>query len=177
MTDNSLKNRETVLDIVDDLLNVGFITHKFVKSTVVDKIKMSIDHSLVAFTVDIGNTERLTAGVKDMKTGKILPDIKLQNVNSIEFSADNKHLYFVETDAVHNRPYIVKRINLESGETQALFIDDDPTHYVDLTLSKDKQFLFINSGTKEDSEVWVVDNRWSEDNQEVDIQPRLLVQR
>lgn len=141
----------------------------------VDKIKTNNDHSFVAFTVDIGNTERLTAGVKDMKTGKVLLNIKLPNVNSLEFSADGKHLYFVECDTVHNRPYIVKRINLSSSEVEALFIDDDPTHYVDLTLSKDKQFLFINSGTKEDSEVWVIDNRWSDQKQDIDVQPKLLI--
>lgn len=170
-------NSETVLDIVEDLVRIGFVPHRFVKSTVVDKIKMSKDHSLVAFTVDIGNTERLTGGVKDMRTGTVLANVKLQNVSCVEFANDGQHLYFVESDKVHNRPYTVKRINLESGEVQALFIDDDPTHYVDITLSKDKQFLFINSGTKEDSEVWVVDNRWSPDNLNVDIQPKLLIKR
>ena len=34
---------------------------------------MSDDHSLVAFTVDIGNTEVLTGGVRDMTEDVVLP--------------------------------------------------------------------------------------------------------
>ena len=33
---------------------------------------MNIDHSLVAFTVNIGNQEKLTAGIKCMNKNKIL---------------------------------------------------------------------------------------------------------
>jgi len=40
-------------------------------------------------------------------------------------------------------------------------------------LSKDKDFVFINSGTKEDSEVSVVDNR----PEATDLSPRLLIER
>lgn len=38
-----------------------------------------------------------------------------------------------------------------------MFVDPDPTHYVDIGITKDGRFLIINSSTKEDSEVWVVD--------------------
>ena len=90
----------------------------------------------------------------------------------LEFAGDGKHLFYVEMDD-HNRPFTVKRLHIESGESQSLFIDDDPTHYVDITLSKDKEFLFINSGTKEDSEVWVVENKADT----VDVTPKLLIKR
>ena len=40
-------------------------------------------------------------------------------------------------------------------------------------MSKDKQFIFINSGTKEDSEIWIIDNREGC----TDIQPKLLIKR
>jgi hypothetical protein len=36
------------------------------RNSIVDKIKMNDDHSLIAFTIDIGNTEVLTGGIKDM---------------------------------------------------------------------------------------------------------------
>lgn len=37
-----------------------------------------------------------------------------------------------------------------------MFVDTDPTHYVDIGISKDGKYLLINSNTKEDSEVWVL---------------------
>jgi len=31
-------------------------------------MKINDDHTMIAFTLDIGNTERLTGGVKDLRT-------------------------------------------------------------------------------------------------------------
>ena len=70
-------------------MRIGFVPHQNSRTTVVDKIKMTRDHSKIAFTVDIGNNERLSGGVKDMKTGKILSHIKLNSVSALEFSNDN----------------------------------------------------------------------------------------
>jgi len=163
-------NLEAVLSVVD-LVNVGFVPQKHLLTTVVDKIKLNYDHSKVAFTVDIGNNERCTGGLKDMNTGKIDLDIKLKDISAIEF-AKNDNLIFVELDD-HNRPYNVKRKNLCTLEEQSLLVDDDPTHYIDISLSKDKEFIFINSATKEDSEIWVIDNREGNEN----FTPKLLLPR
>jgi protease II len=45
---------------------------------------------------------------------------------------------------------------LDTLEAQTLFTDDDPTHFIDLTISKDRKFFVISSNTKEDSEVWII---------------------
>ena len=84
----------------------------------------------------MGNTERCTGGLKDMITGKVNPDIKLKDISMLEFASNNSLIY-VEMDD-HNRPYLVKRKNIGTLEEQQIFIDDDPTHYVDISLSKDK---------------------------------------
>ena len=75
-------------------------------------------------------------------------------------------VYYVEMNE-HNRPFKVKRKSAGNGEEQSVFIDDDPTHYIDIHVSKDGNFLFINSGTKEDSEIWVIQ----------DFEPKLLIPR
>jgi len=62
-----------------DLAQVPFVPSKLLRKTVVSKFKMSDDHNLVCFTIDIGNTEQLTGGIKDMSTGKILP-VKLERI-------------------------------------------------------------------------------------------------
>ena len=60
---------------------------------------------------------------------------------------------------------------LESGKETTIFVDDNPTNYVDIGITKDKQFLVISSATKEDSEIWVMDRYGDE------IMPRKLVPR
>jgi len=49
-------------------------------TTTIDKITVNDDHSLVAFTLDVGNTEVLTGGVKDMRINKVISGLKLNNV-------------------------------------------------------------------------------------------------
>ena len=85
---------EVVLDIQDDLVKSGFVLQKDMRMTVVDKIKMNNDHSLIGFTVDIGNTESLTGGIKCMNTNKVLKDIRIDKIGSLEFSYDGKNIFY-----------------------------------------------------------------------------------
>lgn len=150
------------------------------RASFIDRIKMNEDHSLIAFTVDIGNTERMTAGVKDMSSGQIL-DVKIDDVSHVEFfgtqgdlydkngiKSFNDVLYYVCLDEL-GRPFKVNRMSLTNKQVQTVFVDDDPTHFVDMSISKDGKFLFISSATKEDAEVWCV----SQDN----LVPQLLIKR
>lgn len=98
-------------EIVLDLEEVPFVSQRMVRKTIVDKVKMNDDHSLIAFTIDIGNTERLTGGIKDMKKNQVLKNIKLEGVSQIEFGRGHDTIFYVETDQM-NRPYKVKKLNI-----------------------------------------------------------------
>lgn len=52
-----------------DIEEVSWVPLRMRRKTLIDKVKMNDDHSLIGFTLDVGNTERLTAGIKDMTTG------------------------------------------------------------------------------------------------------------
>ncbi len=69
-----------------------------IRKTLVDKVKMNDDHSMIAFTLDVGNTERLTGGIKDMKNNEVLKNIRLENISQIEFGRGRETIYYVETD-------------------------------------------------------------------------------
>ncbi len=82
------------------------------RKTIVDKFKISDDGTVIAFTLDVGNTEKLTGGFKDMLTGKVM-SLKLENVGSVDFGC-GRTVYYTETNE-HNRPYLVKRLDLTTG--------------------------------------------------------------
>ena len=63
------------------MAEIPWLSQEAMKTTVVDKIKMNDDHSLVAFTVDIGNIERCSGGIKDMTRDKVIPNIKLDDIS------------------------------------------------------------------------------------------------
>lgn len=60
-----MKLSEKVIDLEEN----PFINSRNLRKTILSKFAMSDDHSMVAMTLDIGNTEKLTGFVKDMKTG------------------------------------------------------------------------------------------------------------
>ena len=82
--------------------------------------------------------------------------IKLENVSQIEFAKGRDVIFVVETDEM-NRPFKVKKVNIQTHQESTVFMDHDPTHYIDISVTKDRKYLVINSSTKEDSEVWVLD--------------------
>jgi oligopeptidase B len=171
---NILKTNQIEADkkeeIVLDQLEVPFVPNQLQRSTLVNKFKISDNQTLVAFILDIGNTERLTGGFKNMTTGKILP-IRLDNIGDIVFGEDHV-VFYSETDS-QNRPYKVMKLDVDSGESECIFVDDDPTHYIDIGTTKDKRYIVIASNTKEDSEIWVIE-RSKESQQPL---PRKLLQR
>ena len=59
-------------------------------TTFIDKIKISDDHTRVAFNVDINNNEKLSLGIMDIKTSKVLDWIPNANQAEFDSSGDNK---------------------------------------------------------------------------------------
>ena len=70
-------------------------------------------------------------------------------------AADNNLLFYTETDHT-NRPCKVKMLDLQTNKSTSVFADDEPTHYIDLGVTKDKKFVVMASNTKEDSEIWIL---------------------
>ena len=168
-----MEDAEVVLDIAD----VPFIPFRSLRTTSVDKIKMSDNHNLLAFTVDIENNEVMTGGVKDLDKNEYLPYFVFTNVHSMEFGAgDNpRYLYYTESTKEENRPYRVIRVDLKTATKTTIFQDDDATHYVDLGVTKDKKYLIISSNTKEDSEIYVL--KRDEESETSSEKPKLIMPR
>lgn len=92
--DDAKQNTEVILDLEE----IPFISKSMLRKTLVDKVKMNDDHSLVAFTLDIGNTERITGGIKDMVKNEVLRNVKLEGISQIEFGEGRDTIFYVATD-------------------------------------------------------------------------------
>lgn len=168
-----MEKAEVVLDIAE----VPFIPFQNMRTTSVDKLKLSDSHKLLAFTVDIENSEVLTGGVKDLDKNEYLPYFVFKNVHTMEFGAGEnpRFLYYTESTREDNRPYRVMRVDLKTANKSIVYQDNDPTHYVVLGMTKDKKFLVISSSTKEDSEILVM--RRDEESEAKEEAPVLIVPR
>ena len=66
---------------------------------------------------------------------------------------------------------------LETLNKKTIFVDDEPTNYVDIGVTKDKKYIVISSNTKEDSEIWVLKRDRGGDEANEEVLPRKLVDR
>lgn len=112
---------------------------------------LSDDQNLLAYSVDYSGYRQYTLQVKDLITGKILPDT-LERANSVVWAADNKTLFIVTEDAVTKRSDRLWRHVLGSTTFEPLMEEKDVLFDLALDKSRDKKFIFLGSYSKDATE-------------------------
>ncbi|HEU0054222.1 MAG TPA: S9 family peptidase, partial [Longimicrobium sp.] len=120
--------------------------------------EVSPDHRLVAFAVDTTGAERFTLMVKEIATGRILPD-RVPNVNySLEWALDNRTLFYGTSDAA-NRSYRIWRHTLGAAPSSDVKVAEeaDELFRLGVSRSKDRKYLFTYSGSFDSAEMRYLD--------------------
>jgi oligopeptidase B len=112
---------------------------------------LSDDQNLLAYSVDYTGYRQFTLQVKDLTTGKILPDT-LERTDSAVWAADNKTLFIVTEDAVTKRSDKLWRHVLGSKTFEPLAEEKDVLFDMGVGKSRDKKFIFLGSYSKDASE-------------------------
>ncbi|HSU26091.1 MAG TPA: hypothetical protein VLI65_08925, partial [Pyrinomonadaceae bacterium] len=108
---------------------------------------VSDDGNLLAYSTDTTGYRQYTLQIKDLRTGKILPD-KIERVTSNEWSNDGKYLFVGQEDPVSKRSDKVWRHTIGSDKNDLVFEEKDVLFNVGVGRSRDKKMLFIGSGAK-----------------------------
>ena len=117
----------------------------------VPQCKISPCHTMLAYTADTTGDERYTGFVKDLRSGDIICEVP--DVTALEWAADGKTILYSEPDA-HRRPCRVWRRLLRGPARPELVLEEhDAAFYMDVGLTKDKQWLTISVNSKTSSEV------------------------
>src|SRR5580698_4141307 len=112
---------------------------------------LSDDQNLLAYSVDYTGYRQFTLQVKDLTTGKMLPDT-LERTDSVVWAADNKTLFIVTEDAVTKRSDKLWRHVLGSKTFEPLAEEKDVLFDMGIGKSRDKKFIFLGSYSKDASE-------------------------
>ena len=123
--------------------------HKFVG---LGTFKVSDDQNLLAFTVDYTGFRQYSLEVKDLRTGHLLGDT-IDRVTSVEWAADNRHLFVTTEDKVTKRSYRLRHHLLGSADFKILYEEKDELYDISLAKSRDKAFIFLQIEAKDTSEV------------------------
>lgn len=66
--------------------------------------RVSPDHRYLAYTLDTTAEEQFTLHIKDLKHGKILPQLNVSGVVNLAWAQDGRTLFYTVSDET-KRPY------------------------------------------------------------------------
>jgi len=114
---------------------------------------VSPDGRLLAFATDTSGAERYTLMVKDLASGRILPD-RVTGINgNVQWAADNRTLFYGASDAA-NRPDRVLRHTLGSTTPDVVVATEPNDLYrIGVGKTKDRRFILVSSSSFDESEV------------------------
>ena len=107
---------------------------------------VSPDNQQLAYGIDTSGDRRSTLYFKNLSTRQIYPDVISNTSGSYVWANDNKTIYYVVNDHTV-RPYKVMRHTLgadKNADTE-IYSEGDSTYDVQLSKSKNNQFIFIHS--------------------------------
>ena len=112
-------------------------------------LSISPDNKFATFGVDIKGRRIYTIGLKNLETGEILTDKILNTTGGCVWANDNKTVFYTRQDKVTLRSDKVYKhvLHTDSKKDILVFEEKDDTFNVDISKSKSKRFLVIESGS------------------------------
>jgi oligopeptidase B len=111
-------------------------------------ISQSPDHNLIAIVMDTVGRNFYTVKFKDMKTGKILPDIIPDTRGGYVWTNDNRSLLYAVPDKETLRTYQIKRhiLGTPVSADAVIYEEKDQTLAVGISKTKSRKYFIISSG-------------------------------
>ena len=115
------------------------------------------DHALLAWAADTSGSEDYTIRVRDLATGRELPDQLAEATPSMVWANDGKHLFYTKRDA-NWRPYSVwrHRLGTPQADDVCVYEEKDPGFFVGVGRTASRAFIAINAHDHETSEWHVI---------------------
>ncbi len=134
-------------------LDVNAMAADYPKYYAIGNYSVSEDGNLLAYSVDTTGYRNYTLHIKDLRTGKNLAD-ELGVVVYAFFAPDNKTLFYGTHDHA-KRANKVWRHTLGDAKAKDVLVYDekDELYRAGASLSRDKQFIMISSGSANNNEV------------------------
>jgi oligopeptidase B len=113
---------------------------------------VSDDGNLLAYTTDNTGFRQYKLAVKDLRTGKLLPD-HAERVGSVVWANDNKTLFYTIEDATTKRQYRLYRHAVgTTGPDELIYEEKDEKFDVFVQETRSKAFIFLVAASLTTSE-------------------------
>lgn len=118
----------------------------------------SPDHRYLAYSVDPKGSERFNIRIRDLTTGKNLPDRISGTTGDIAWSLDSKQIFYVHLDA-RQRPMQAWRhkIGTRMADDVLVFQEKDPVFEVSVGVTQSGAYVLVETHAHDSSEIWLID--------------------
>ena len=144
-------DEEIILD-----LNVIAKGHTFME---IGNIKISPDHKLLAYSVDVSGDEVFTMFIKDLSSGELLKDEIPNTYYGAEWSADSKVLFYIILDD-SKRPCSLYRhvLGTSASKDELVFFEKDEVFHLFISKTSSKKYLELILASQVTTEVHLLDS-------------------
>jgi oligopeptidase B len=122
-------------------------------------LSVSPDDTRLAYSADFSGDERFTLRIKDLATGRTLPDEIPNTFYGCAWSLDGSALFYVTVDDAW-RPCRVWRhlVGTPASSDVMVFEEADERFWVGIGLTRSERYVMIHSASKMTSECWLLDS-------------------
>jgi oligopeptidase B len=118
---------------------------------------ISDDGSRLVYGVDVAGDERYTLHVRDLETGRDLPDVVENTGAGATFDPSGQYVFYPTVDDSW-RPDTIWRHRVGSAEPDvSVFTEPDDRYWVGVGVTRSSQYIVIELGSKITSEALVLD--------------------
>jgi len=120
--------------------------------------KISPDNKLIAYAEDTSGRRQYKVKVRDIATGKELPDVLTGVAASLAWAADSKHLFFIEKDPQTLLGNKIRRHQLgqDSSKAALVYEEKDTSFYTGIGNTTDNKYIVLWLGSTVSSEIRVL---------------------
>jgi oligopeptidase B len=147
------RKKDTLTAAEEVLLDVNELA-KGEKFMALGSFAVSDDAGLLAYTTDNLGFRQYTLHIKDLRTGKLLPD-SAERVDSLAWAADNKSLFYTTEDLITKRSNLMYRhaLGTDAKADPIVFNEKDERYDIYVSRSRDLKYLLMASNSHVTSEV------------------------
>lgn len=114
---------------------------------------VSPDGRMLAFTTDTTGFREYTLQIKDLTTGKLLPE-RVERVSSVVWANDNQTLFYVVDDVQTKRPFKLYRHTVgDAGRDELVYEEKDEMFNLYVARTRSRGFIIATSASHTTSEV------------------------
>ena len=119
--------------------------------------RVSPNHTLLAYSFDTDGSEEYQLQIRDLQSGKDLPDTISGTNYSMEWAADNSTLFYaVHDDTRRPHKILCHKLGEEVSQDRQVYHEEDEQFSVGLSKTGDEEYIVLSAGSKETSEEYLL---------------------